>query len=200
MEASNSYPINRPLSSNAILTCDASSVGYGAHITVCGNEQKFCSGMWKETERVKSSTFREFKAVLLALQSFCSFLAGGKVKVFSDNQNVARVAHYGSSVVELQQIAVNIFSFCMRHSISFQMQWIPRGENELADYLSRIVDPDDGMLSPSLFQLITDRSGPFQVDRMACDYNCQLTRFNSKFWCPGTEAVDCFSQDWGGRM
>ena len=32
---------------------------------------------------------------------------------------------------------------------------------------------------------------------MACSYNTHLPRFNSKFWCPGTEAVDCFTQDWG---
>jgi len=34
---------------------------------------------------------------------------------------------------------------------------------------------------------------------MACSYNTQLTRFNSKFWSPGAEAVDCFTQDWGGN-
>jgi hypothetical protein len=99
----------------------------------------------------------------------------------------------------LQQIAVDIFSFCMTNCVSFQTQWIPRAENELADYLSCIVDPDDWMLSPDLFKSIADKLGPFDVDRMACHYNSQLPRFNSKFWCPGTEAVDCFTQDWGNK-
>ena len=81
--------------------------------------------------------------------------------------------------------------------MSFQTQWIPRAENELADYLSRVVDPDDWMLSPDLFKLIANMWGPFDVNRMACSYNSHLPRFISKFWCPGTEAVDCFTQDWG---
>ena len=35
---------------------------------------------------------------------------------------------------------------------------------------------------------------------MACCYNNHLSRFNSKFWCPRTEAVDFFPQDLiGGR-
>ena len=53
------------------------------------------------------------------------------------------------------------------------------------------------LLSPDLFKLIANMWGPFDVDRMACSYNSHLPRFNSKFWCPGTEAVDCFTQDWG---
>lgn len=223
IEAFNGYPINRPLSSIATLICDASESGFGAHVTFCNekkcssslesgtkvtfcnpshvdvtlcNNRKFCSGMWSESERSKSSTYRELKAVFLALKSFSSFLTGGKVKVFSDNQNVVRIVHCGSSVNELQKIALDIFSFCLTNSISFQAQWIPRAENQLADYLSRIVDPDDWMLSPDLFQILAKKWGPFDVDRMACHYNCQLPRFNSKFWCPGTEAVDCFTQDW----
>ena len=77
----------------------------------------------------------------------------------------------------------------MSNSVSFQAQWIPRGDNELADYLSRIVVPDDWILHPDLFKLITFKWGPFDVDRMACSYNTHLPRFNSTFWCPGTEAV-----------
>ena len=49
------------------------------------------------------------------------------------------------AVSHLQQIAVDMFSFCMINSVSFQAHWIPRGANELADYLSRIVDPDNWM-------------------------------------------------------
>ena len=32
--------------------------------------------------------------------------------------------------------------------------------------------------------------------RVQSDHNTQLKRFNSKFWCPGTEAIDCFTQNW----
>ena len=53
VEAFNGYSVNRPLSSNVVLTCDASESGYGAHISF-GGERKFCSGMWSTVERPKS--------------------------------------------------------------------------------------------------------------------------------------------------
>ena len=80
-----------------------------------------------------------------------------KSRFFSDNQNVVRIVHNSSCVGHLQRTAVDIFSFCMSNNVSFQAQWIPRAENQLADYLSRIVDPDDWSLSPRLFRLIVDK-------------------------------------------
>ena len=77
----NGYPINRPLSSSAVLTCDASETGYGAHV-VFYNERKFCSGMWNELQGCMSSSYRELMAVLLALKSFQSFIAEKKVTIF----------------------------------------------------------------------------------------------------------------------
>ena len=144
VEAFNGYPINRPLLFKVVLTCNASESGYGAHISF-GGEQRFCSAMWSSVERAKSSSFRELMAAYLALKSFQNFISGMKVKISSYNQNVVHIVHAGSSIIHLQQIAVDIFSFCMTNSVSFQAHWIPRGANELADYLSRIVDPDDWM-------------------------------------------------------
>ena len=112
VEAFNGYPINRPLSSSVVLTCDASESGYGAHISF-GGERRFCSGMWSFVERAKSSSFRELLAVDLALKSFQRFIIGKKVTIVSDNQNFVGIVHAGSSVTHLQQIAVDIFSFCM---------------------------------------------------------------------------------------
>ena len=37
-----------------------------------GNVQSV--GLWNERDRKKNSTFRELKAILIALQSFCSHL------------------------------------------------------------------------------------------------------------------------------
>ena len=81
VDAFNGYPINRPLSSSAVLTCDASETGYGAHV-VFYNERKFCSGMWNELQRCMSSSYWELMAVLLALKSFQSIIAEKKVAIF----------------------------------------------------------------------------------------------------------------------
>ena len=39
-------------------------------------------------------------------------------------------------------------------------------------------------------------SGRYTVDRFATDYNTKCSRFNSKYWCRGTEAIDAFTQNW----
>ncbi|KAL5497424.1 hypothetical protein EMCRGX_G013893 [Ephydatia muelleri] len=44
-----------------------------------------------------------------------------------------------------------------------------------------------------------DSWGPRTVDRFATHYNAQLERFNSRYACPGSEAVDSFTSDWGGE-
>lgn len=36
--------------------------------------------------------------------------------------------------------------------------------------------------------------GNFTVDRFANDNNCKLGRYNSKFWNPGSKAIDYFTQ------
>ena len=66
----------------------------------------------------------------------------------------------------------------------------------MADYLSRIVDYDDWSLSHSTFRELDAIWGPHTVYRFASHYNSQLPRFNSRFWNPGSEAVDAFTLDW----
>ena len=47
--------------------------------------------------------------------------------------------------------------------------------------------------------MLDDKWGPYTIDRFASFYNTQLPRFNSRFWNPGSEAVDAFTCDWGGE-
>ena len=145
---------------------------------------------------MKSSTYRELLAVFHSVQTFARFLKGQKLKIFSDNQNVIRISSVGSKIPALNSIAISLFKFSLAHNISFQVQWVPRSQNAKADYLSRLVDADDWYLNPQLFQLLSSFWGPFDIDRMADQNNTQLKRFNSKFWCPGTEVIDCFTQNW----
>ena len=42
--------------------------------------------------------------------------------------------------------------------------------------------------------------GPQTEDRFACKYNAKLSRFNSRFFQPGVEAVDPFAQNWGEKI
>ena len=71
------------------------------------------------------------------------------------------------------------------------MEWIPRSQNDQADFLSRIYDPDDWGLSWDTFQNIDIVWGPHSFDRFANYLNAKLPRFNSRFWNLGS--------DWAGE-
>jgi len=52
------------------------------------------------------------------------------------------------------------------------------------------VDYDDWMINPMVFQWLDSLWGPHIFHKFAAPGNAQLDRFNSRFWVPGSEAVD----------
>ena len=109
---------------------------------------------------------------------------------------MVRIVQYGSRQPALQVEALKIFAVCVSHHIHMEPEWIPRKQNELADYYSRLVDYDDWMLNPAVFGWLNNLWGPYTVDRFANAVNAQLSRFNSRFWVLGTDAVDAFTCNW----
>ena len=69
----------------------------------------------------------------------------------------------------------------------------------MAGYISRIMDHDNWSLDPVMFKVSDDWWGLHTVDSFATHYNAQLECFNSRYACPGSEAVDSFTADWGGE-
>ena len=63
--------------------------------------------------------------------------------------------------------------------------------NDKADYVSHIQDFDDWKTNPQLFANIDQLWGP---------HNAQLPIFYSRFWCPGSAAVDAFTVNWSGNV
>lgn len=146
-----------------------------------------------------SSTWQELSALLRLLRSFtpavlhdCTLLARG------DARNVFSILQKGGSAQEhLHTVCLDIFALCLKHRIDLRPEWLPREENARADYLSKVRDVDDFGLSAAVFAQVLSTFGPFSVDRFASSHNTKLPRFNAFFWCPGVEAVNAFSQDWG---
>ena len=151
---------------------------------------EYAQGQWSADELILSSTWRELKAVYNILQSFAPKLKDHAVKWFSDNQAVVRIIEVRSRKQHLQEGALSIFEVCFQHGIRLEMEWLPRNDNQIADYVSRIRDYDDWMLNPTVFEFLNASWGPYTVDCFANQSNKQITRFYSWFWCPGTEAVD----------
>ena len=120
-----------------VVYSDASDSGFGGYYVQCGLD--LVSGVWSHEEMQTSSTFREILAVKFVLLSLVKQLSGLTVKWFTDNQNVPRIISSGSSKEQLQYEALSIFNICCSHGILIKMEWIPRSQNDQADFLSRIL-------------------------------------------------------------
>jgi len=177
-----------------IVYSDASDRACGSFVQ---SEGKLFQQNWSPEESAKSSTWRELKAVQLALESFFNELSGQQVAWFTDNANVVTIVNQGNKVKDLQTLALAIFTTCLSLNISVEMKWIPRDINVKADYLSRIVDFDDYSLNDDVFAKLDSKWGPHSVDRFACNYNAKLACFNTRFFQPSAEVVDAITQDWG---
>ena len=88
---------------------------------------------------------------------------------------------------------------CNERAISISPVWVGRLENKHADFLSRCNDSDDWRVAPLVFKALDNKWGPHSVDRFATDYNTHCARFNSRWWCKGTEQVDSFKCNWTGE-
>ena len=73
-------------------------------------------------------------AVIRVLKAFAKTLANSKVKWFTDNQNVVRIIQVESKVSNLQVLAIELFLLAILHQIMVEPEWVPRTNNELADY------------------------------------------------------------------
>ena len=144
-----------------------------------------------------SSTFRELLAVKFVLQSYGTILRNQTLQINIDNFGATRILTIGSSKPHLQQLAMEIFSYCLRNDIKIMPEWIPREQNYDADYYSKIRDTDGWGIDNVCFNYINSRFGPFSVDRFADDRNKKLSVFNSRYYCPGTSHVNAFTADWG---
>ena len=192
----NSRPIWREHAlPSRVVYSDASAIGCAAFISMNGKPVSHKN--WDAIEMKQSSTWRELMCVKHALQSFANLLKGSLVKWYTDNQGVAAIVKTGSSKVHLHKLAMEIFSLTKEHDVIIDMEWIPRSGNEVADYLSKIVDFDDWRVKDSYFGAVDSIWGPFTVDCFANSVNAKVPRFYSLFFQLGSFGVDSLAFDWG---
>ena len=137
------------------------------------------------SESVRRSTWRELKAVCLALLAFASPLSNSKVFWYCYNWDVESILRDSSRKCDLQDLALVVFQIFFHHCISLEVKWVPRDLNVSADCISKIVDFDGYGLNDFVFQGLNNLLGPYTIDRFACSYNGELPRLNSRFFQPG---------------
>ena len=182
----------RPRPIDIQLEVDASKKCWGA---VLGTQE--AKGDWNNRVSKQSSNYRELLAILMGLETFKGWLKNKTVEILSDNSTAgAYVRNKGGPVLQLTELAIAIWGIAESNGIWIVCTHIPGVKNIAADSLSRSPDIHNWMLHPELFKIIQHKFGPFTIDRFASSLNAQLPRFNSRFWEPGTEALNAMAQDW----
>ena len=96
-------------------------------------------------------------------------------------------------------LALDIIQTAKDNKIDIEVEWIPRTQNERADYLSKIVDYDDWTVKDCYFYAVTSVWGPCSVDCFASYKNCKVLRFYSKYFNPDSLGVYSLPYSWVGE-
>ena len=152
--------------------------------------------MFESREVIKSSTWRELEAIRFGLESFNNKLSNKSVLWMTDNRAAMYVSSSGSRKLDLQDLALSIYDLTRHYNIDLEVNWVPRENNQTADYFSKLIDSDDWEITQGFLEFLEEKWGCFSIDRFANFNNTKCERFNSRYLVPGTEAVDAFTQDW----
>ena len=184
------------------ISTDASGLGWGA--TDGSNE---IGGRWNESEAMRAANneinYLELLAAFLALKSFCPLMRNVHVKLQIDNTTaVAYIAHMGGSKSpNCNELAKQIWGWCIDRCIWLTVAHLPGVQNEIADRKSRVFDEQtEWMLDREIFQKLCEflQFHP-EIDLFASRLNTQLTRYMSWKPDPGAEAVDALSCHWNDK-
>uniref|UniRef100_A0A7M5UXS3 Reverse transcriptase domain-containing protein n=1 Tax=Clytia hemisphaerica TaxID=252671 RepID=A0A7M5UXS3_9CNID len=174
-----------------IVFSDASETGYGGY-TVEKLGKIIAKGSFNELESKTSSTFRELLAIKNVLESLTEFVKNETIEWFTDNENSCRIIKSGSTKQHLQNLAIEIFNFCVINNTTIFPTWIPRDENCVSDRISKSIDTDNWSIDMESFNYILSQFGVITVDRFADNLNAKVERFNSREFCPGSSGVNAF--------
>ena len=183
-----------------IIEGDASHSGCGSYIV---GQNEVAARLFSPEECLRHSTWRELENVRFSMEALAPYVSGANVLFRTDNQSTQKILKRGSMKRDCHDLAKSTVDFCHEHDISLDVQWIPRGENKIADAISRepeILDTDDWGISPNFFQFLEKRYGSFTLDAFANSYNNKVSKFYSLFNVPGSAGVNAFSYDWSGEF
>ena len=145
---------DQPQSFDAVVYSDASEQGYGGYV-ISDKDKFICQEHWASDENAESSIWRELKVVHNMLLSLGTNLQEQKVQWHTDNQNITRIIHRGSMKTNLQEIIEDVVHLCAKYHTVLTPVWVPREENQFADYLGKFTDVDDWEIQPHIFQWVT---------------------------------------------
>ena len=126
---------------NVMSYSDSSDFAWGGYIVQIVDH--VAKESFTEVEAAQSPTWRGLKGAFYVLASYLKQLQGMVVKHRTDNQNVIRALSNGSKNELVQELVVDIFKLCVEFNIQLVPEWISRGDNQWANFVSKDLDRDD---------------------------------------------------------
>ena len=179
---------------------DASNEGWGAH-NACNTD---INGRWSVQEQEWHINILEMIAVKFALLSYLPLSQGiNHIRVMSDNTTAISYINRqgGTHNMHLNDLAVEAWELCKNYNVHISAAHIPGKHNILADSASReFIDAAEWMLSPEIFDNITQEYGLPDIDLFASRLNRQIPTYAS--WKPDPEStyIDAMSISWTGKF
>ena len=116
----------------------------------------------------------------------------------TDNQSVFYIINKaGSHIPKLHVLFKDVWWYCFRQGICITATWIPREQNQWADFYSKLIESSDIKLNPAIFDALQRMWGVFDIDLFASYNNFQIKKYYSFYWTPTTHGVDAFNYTWG---
>ena len=188
-----SAPIHRP-KPDFIVESDASNLGWGAH---CNGQ--ILGGKCLPTEASLHINYLELKACFFALKSLFSHRRNIHIHLKSDNTTVVSYIQFygGSHSAQLNELAREIWLWCLAREIWLSVSYLPGADNVNADYASRHFHEDmEWKLEPEVFRKVTDKFMTPNIDMFASRLNWQIQPYVSWQPDPGALHNDAFTLDW----
>jgi hypothetical protein len=181
------------------LYTDASSKGWGA---VNKTEGTKTGGNWSTGEQTSHINILELKACQLALHSLCKENKHVHIQIFMDNTtSVSYINKYGGKTQILDELAREIWLWCLERKITISAVHLPGTTNQEADTLSRSFNDDlEWSLCNKIFSKIQKVFPGISIDLFASRLNKKLENYVSLRPEPTAVAVDAFTLCWSDAL
>ena len=180
---------------NKELFTDSSKTGWGAYDKTL---DVHTGGHWSAEEHEDHINVLELRAVFLGLKALCSAESNIHIKLYCDNTtSCAYLQNFGGKKRELNDLAMDIWNWCIVRSIHLSVSFVAGISNSEADRLSRKINDDlEWALDDNIFKEIVKKYGKPDIDLFASRLNHKLDKYVSYRPDPSACAVDAFSIPW----
>ncbi|MEW8548280.1 MAG: reverse transcriptase domain-containing protein [Candidatus Thiodiazotropha sp.] len=178
-----------------ILYTDSSNSGWGAFDKTL---DVHTGGHWSEEESQHHINYLELKAAFLGLKALCGSAYNVHIQVYMDNTtSCAYIANFGGKKKRLNELAIEIWNWCIARKIHLSVGHVSGSLNVEADRMSRKINDDlEWALREDVFDKIVEKFGLPDIDLFASRLNHKLKRYVSFRPDPCAIAVDAFSISW----